>query len=281
MCRNSMDDQVNEHFTYASVSGGNGVVGSSFEEHWGHICFASSFAVAIPLTMLLPPPIDWVVFHTPCSNLTVLDEMNYQILKAMFDRLLNTNRFWLGVVCCADVYPDCKAFMDQVKDYFTYISQNAVRMLVGGTDPNVNGMITFNQLPPELLFEFVHCFRAEHDVLNAVFSSSQTLRNYLLPRVVKWQAVRISKYIGLKTMHERLVSNECWGFVLGAAAFDPDCKAFMDRLKDYLEDSAILIQKAVCVPVVEFGDLSNGCATAGPHFKPTTKKFARRKVPLK
>ncbi|KAI3408860.1 hypothetical protein GPALN_007455 [Globodera pallida] len=50
-------------------------------------------------------------------------------------------------------------------------------------------------------------------------------------------------------MHDRLLSNECWGFVLGAAAFDPDCKAFMARLKDYLEDSSILMQKAVCVPV--------------------------------
>ncbi|KAI3418151.1 hypothetical protein GPALN_010367 [Globodera pallida] len=44
----------------------------------------------------------------------------------MFDRLLNTNQFWLGVVCCAGIYPDCKAFMDQVKDYFTYISIHAI-----------------------------------------------------------------------------------------------------------------------------------------------------------
>ncbi|KAI3408876.1 hypothetical protein GPALN_007470 [Globodera pallida] len=94
------------------------------------------------------------------------------------------------------------------------------------------------KLPPELLFELVHCFRAEHGVLNAVFSSSRMLRKFLLPRAVKWQEVRLSKYICLKAMHDRVLSIRCWGGVLRAAAFDPDCKAFMDQLKDYLSDAS-------------------------------------------
>uniref|UniRef100_A0A914ICK2 Superoxide dismutase n=1 Tax=Globodera rostochiensis TaxID=31243 RepID=A0A914ICK2_GLORO len=219
--------------------------------------------------------------------------------REMFDRLLNTNQHWPVLVGAAGVEPDCKAFMGEVKEYFTEATakQKAVCALVGDTDPpNVKGMVTFTL----------------HGVLNAVFSSSQALRKFLLPRAVRWQEVRLSKYINLKTMHDRVLSNAVWCYsLIGVAGLDEDCKAFMDGLKNYCMDPSLLKQKAVCVlvgdtdpnvkglvtfsqdsvstqvaitgqinglspgahgfHVHESGDLSNRCATAGPHFNPTKK----------
>uniref|UniRef100_A0A183BRN5 Superoxide dismutase n=1 Tax=Globodera pallida TaxID=36090 RepID=A0A183BRN5_GLOPA len=72
---------------------------------------------------------------------------NYQILKEMHDRLLNTNQHWRFVVGAAGIEPLFKTFLNQVKDYFTEASaqQKAVCMLVGDTDKNVKGMVTFTQ----------------------------------------------------------------------------------------------------------------------------------------
>uniref|UniRef100_A0A914HVM2 Superoxide dismutase copper/zinc binding domain-containing protein n=1 Tax=Globodera rostochiensis TaxID=31243 RepID=A0A914HVM2_GLORO len=73
---------------------------------------------------------------------------NYQILKEMFDRLLLINQCWRVVVGAAGVEPVFKAFLDQVNDYFTYASkpaaQKIVCTLVGDTDQNVKGMVTFS-----------------------------------------------------------------------------------------------------------------------------------------
>ncbi|KAI3416975.1 hypothetical protein GPALN_002335 [Globodera pallida] len=69
-----------------------------------------------------------------------MDE-NYQILKEMHDRLLKTNEHWHFIVGGAGVEPNCKAFMEKIKEYFTEDSAQ----LVSDTDPNVTEMVTFTQ----------------------------------------------------------------------------------------------------------------------------------------
>uniref|UniRef100_A0A183C426 Superoxide dismutase n=1 Tax=Globodera pallida TaxID=36090 RepID=A0A183C426_GLOPA len=248
-----------------------------------------------------------------------MDE-NYQILKEMHDRLLNTNEHWHFIVGGAGVEPNCKAFMEKIREYFTEDSAQ----LVSDTDPNVTEMVTFTQVVFSIIFKRltqifplmfpttkIHCFRAEHGVSNAVFSSSQMLRKFLLPRAIRWQEVRLSKYIIIKAMHDRLLSNRVWCYsLIGVADINEDCKAFMDRLNYYLTDASILKQKAVCVlfgdtdptvkgmitftqdsmttPVTITGQISGlspgahgfhvhefgdlrNGSTAGPHFNPINK----------